>query len=36
MCVDYCQLNNVTIEKNYFLSRIDELLDQLQGTSYFS
>ncbi|XP_070021989.1 uncharacterized protein [Nicotiana sylvestris] len=36
MCVDYRQLNKVTIKNKYPLSRIDDLFDQLQGTKYFS
>ena len=36
MCIDYCQLNKVTIKNNYPLPRIDDLFDQLQGASYFS
>ncbi|KAH0651615.1 hypothetical protein KY284_031527 [Solanum tuberosum] len=36
MCIDYRQLNKVTIENKYPLSRIDDLFDQLQGASYFS
>ncbi|KAH0706582.1 hypothetical protein KY289_011658 [Solanum tuberosum] len=36
ICIDYCQLNKVTIKKKYPLPRIDDLFDQLQGESYFS
>ena len=36
LCIDYWQLNKVTIRKNYLLSRIDDLFDQLQGTKVFS
>ncbi|XP_057443196.1 uncharacterized protein LOC130734935 [Lotus japonicus] len=36
MCVDYRQLNKVTIKNRYPLPRIDDLLDQLQGASVFS
>ena len=36
MCIDYHQLNKVTIKKKYPLPNIDDLLDQLQGSSYFS
>ncbi|KAI3790633.1 hypothetical protein L2E82_03826 [Cichorium intybus] len=36
MCIDYRELNKVTIKNRYPLSRIDDLFDQLQGASYFS
>ncbi|WMV24317.1 hypothetical protein MTR67_017702 [Solanum verrucosum] len=36
MCIDYRQLNKVTIKIKYHLPRIDDLFDQLQGESYFS
>ena len=36
MCIDYRQLNKVTIKNRYPLPRIDDLFDQLQGASYFS
>ena len=31
MCIDYCQLNKVTIKKKYPIARMDDLFDQLQG-----
>ena len=34
--IDYRQLNTVTIKNKYPLSRIDELFDRLQGSSFFS
>jgi hypothetical protein len=36
MCIDYLELNNVTIKNRYPLPRIDDLLDQLQGARVFS
>ena len=35
-CVDYRQLNKVTIRNKYPLPRIDDLFDQLQGAKVFS
>ena len=35
MCIDYHQLNKVTIKNKYPLPRINDLFDQLQGASYF-
>jgi hypothetical protein len=36
LCVDYRQLNKVTIKNKYPLLRIDDLFDQLGGESIFS
>ncbi|KAI3437402.1 uncharacterized protein J3R85_005383 [Psidium guajava] len=36
LCIDYRQLNKVTIKNRYPLPRIDDLFDQLQGASVFS
>ncbi|KAD5318028.1 hypothetical protein E3N88_17974 [Mikania micrantha] len=36
MCIDYRELNKVTIKNRYPLPRIDDLFDQLQGSSYHS
>ncbi|XP_048635110.1 uncharacterized protein LOC106428537 [Brassica napus] len=36
LCIDYRGLNKVTIKNKYPLLRIDELLDQFQGASWFS
>lgn len=35
-CVDYRQLNKVTIKNKYPLPRIDDLMDQLVGARVFS
>ena len=35
MCINYCQLNKVSIKNMYPLPRIDDLFDQLQGARYF-
>jgi hypothetical protein len=35
MCIDYQELNKVTIKNRYPLPRIDNLLDQLQGARVF-
>ncbi|KAL4013401.1 hypothetical protein IC575_025570 [Cucumis melo] len=36
LCIDYRELNKVTVKNCYPLSRIDDLFDQLQGTTVFS
>jgi hypothetical protein len=36
LCIDYRELNWVTIKNSYPLSRIDDLFDQLKRTSVFS
>ncbi|KAD5960298.1 hypothetical protein E3N88_11770 [Mikania micrantha] len=36
MCIDYRELNKLTIKNRYPLPRIDDLFDQLQGAQYFS
>ncbi|KAJ0519799.1 putative nucleotidyltransferase, Ribonuclease H [Helianthus annuus] len=36
MCIDYRELNKLTVKNRYPLSRIDDLFDQLQGASWFS
>lgn len=36
LCIDYRELNNVTIKNKYLFPRIDDLFDQLNGASVFS
>lgn len=36
LCVDYRQLNKVTIKKKYHLPRIEDLMNQLFGAQVFS
>nr|GEX28740.1 hypothetical protein [Tanacetum cinerariifolium] len=36
MCIDYQKLNNLTVKNRYPLLRIDDLFDQLQGSSVYS
>ncbi|KAA0037981.1 RNA-directed DNA polymerase-like protein [Cucumis melo var. makuwa] len=36
LCIDYHQLNKVTIKNKYRLLRIDDLFDLLKGASVFS
>ena len=36
LCIDYRQLNRVTVRNQYPLPRIDELFDQLQGSRVYS
>ena len=35
LCVDYRQLNKMTVKNKYLLPRIDDLFDQLKGVSVF-
>nr|GFA04013.1 putative reverse transcriptase domain-containing protein [Tanacetum cinerariifolium] len=35
MCIDYQELNKLTVKNRYPLPRIDELFDQLQGSSTY-
>nr|GEX93452.1 putative reverse transcriptase domain-containing protein [Tanacetum cinerariifolium] len=36
MCIDYRELNKLTVKNRYPLPRIDDLFDQLQGLSIYS
>ncbi|GKF73130.1 hypothetical protein Tco_0219462 [Tanacetum coccineum] len=35
MCIDYRELNKLTVKNRYLLLRIDDLFDQLQGSQFF-
>ena len=35
LCIDYRQLNKLTVKNKYPLPRIDDLFDQLKGGSIF-
>nr|GEZ05616.1 hypothetical protein [Tanacetum cinerariifolium] len=36
MCIDYMELNKLTVKNHYPLSRIDDLFDQLEGSNVYS
>ena len=36
MCIDYQQINKVTVKNKYSLLRIEDIFDQLKGVSVFS
>nr|GFA74120.1 putative reverse transcriptase domain-containing protein [Tanacetum cinerariifolium] len=36
MCIDYCELNKLTVKNRYPLPRINDLFDQLQGSRVYS
>ena len=36
LCIDYRQLNKLTVKNKYLLPKIDDLFDQLKGASIFS
>nr|GEV24100.1 hypothetical protein [Tanacetum cinerariifolium] len=35
MCIDYRELNKLTIKNHYYIPKINDLFDQLQGSRYF-
>ena len=35
MCIDYRELNNLTVRNRYPLPRISDLFDQLQGSTHY-
>ncbi|MCO5609714.1 hypothetical protein L7F22_063946 [Adiantum nelumboides] len=35
MCVDYKALNRITIKNRFFVPRVEDLFDKLQGSTYF-
>lgn len=36
MCINYMQLNKVTVKNKYTMTHIDNLFDYLQGGTMFS
>ena len=36
MCINYRELNKLTVKNRYPLPRIDDLFDQLQGSKFYS
>ena len=36
LCIDYRGLNNITVKDKYLLPRIDEMLDNMRGSRYFT
>ena len=36
MCIDYRQINKVTVKNRYPLPRVENLFDQLKGAGFFS
>ncbi|GKF90694.1 putative reverse transcriptase domain-containing protein, partial [Tanacetum coccineum] len=36
MCIDYRELNKLTVKNRYPLPKIDDIFDQLQGSQFFS
>ena len=36
MCVDYQQLNNITVKNSYLIPLMEELMDRFQGAKWYS
>ena len=36
LCIDYRQLNKLTVKNKYLLPKIEDLFDQLKGASIFT
>ena len=36
LCIDYRELNKITVRNRDLIPRIDDLLEQLKGEKYFS
>jgi Reverse transcriptase (RNA-dependent DNA polymerase) len=36
LCIDYRKLNDNTVKNNFFIPIIDDLLDELKNTKFFS
>ena len=36
MCIDYQDLNNISVKNKYPIPRIDELIDNMKGDKFFT